>query len=433
MDAKPEVGDAFEAAATLGLLGFICLRSMGSSVSRADVWPSAAHWARRRLRPILRASVSTRRILTSTSSPGLTTSCGLSILWSASSEMCSRPSSSCFEFDKDAEVGELGNVAFDDLAGDVLFGNGMHPRVFGQLLDTKRDTLLFLINFEHNTLDLLTFLQGFAGMIEFLCPAQIADVNKAVDAGFDLDKCAVIGKAADLGGDDRAGRILLCGDRPRVGLGLLEAQRDFLLVLVDIEHDHFDLVVEIENVGGMGDAFCPAHFADMDKAFDAFFEADKHAVVHDIDDGALDLGADRVFLFDLFPRACRLLLEAERNLFVLLIYADNDTLNRLVELDNFRRMRNPAPAKIGDMEQAVETAEINEHAEIGDILDNALANLADFNFGKQFFFAGGAFFFDEFAARDNDVVAFGVDLEDFALDFRTDETADIAGLADIDL
>ncbi len=47
---------------------------------------------RLRLRPILRSAVSTRRILTSISSPILTTSSGLSTLWSANSEMCSSPS-----------------------------------------------------------------------------------------------------------------------------------------------------------------------------------------------------------------------------------------------------------------------------------------------------------------------------------------------------
>ena len=56
---------------------------------------SAAHCARRRLKPILRVSVSTFNILTSTSSPSLTTSWGFSILWSASSEMCNSPSRSC--------------------------------------------------------------------------------------------------------------------------------------------------------------------------------------------------------------------------------------------------------------------------------------------------------------------------------------------------
>ena len=32
------------------------------------------------------------------------------------------------------------------------------------------------------------------------------------------------------------------------GLGLLEAQRDLLLLLVDVEHDHLDLVAEVEHL-----------------------------------------------------------------------------------------------------------------------------------------------------------------------------------------
>ena len=50
------------------------------------------HWAFLRERPIFRSPRSTRRILTSISSPTLTISSGLSTLWSASSEMWSSPS-----------------------------------------------------------------------------------------------------------------------------------------------------------------------------------------------------------------------------------------------------------------------------------------------------------------------------------------------------
>ncbi len=75
------------------------MRPSPGADSRSPPWAGsgpAPHWARLRERPILRSSVSTRRILTSTSCPTLTTSCGFSTFWSLSSLMWSRPS--CLRF-----------------------------------------------------------------------------------------------------------------------------------------------------------------------------------------------------------------------------------------------------------------------------------------------------------------------------------------------
>ena len=100
--------------------------------------------------------------------------------------------------------------------------------------------MFVFVDFQHDAANLLTFLQAFAGVIVFLGPAQVGDVNQAVDARFDFDKRAVIGQAGDLGGDHGADRVFLSGDGPRVGFKLLDAQRDFLFFLVDIQDDHFD-------------------------------------------------------------------------------------------------------------------------------------------------------------------------------------------------
>ena len=85
------------------------------------------------------------------------------------------------------------------------------------------------------------------------------------------------------------------------------------------------------------------------------------------------------------------------------------------------------------MQQAVQTAQIDEHAEVGDVLDDAFAKLADFDLVEDLLFAGLALLFDELAPRDHDVAVLDVDLENFALDFFADEPADVAGFADIDL
>ena len=116
-------------------------------------------------------------------------------------------------------------------------------------------------------------------------PAQVGDVNHAVDAGLDLDERAEIGHAVA-----RAAVTIVPGGYFRAanshgfGFDLLDAQRDFLLLLVDVQHDDFDLVAEIDHLARVRQPPGPAHLADVDETFDPVFQPDEHAVVHHVDD-----------------------------------------------------------------------------------------------------------------------------------------------------
>ena len=48
-----------------------------------------------------------------------------------------------------------------------------------------------------------------------------------------------------------------------------------------------------------------------------------------------------------------------------------------------RGLVDAAPAHVGDVQQAVDAAQVDERAELGDVLDDALAELADFELGQQ--------------------------------------------------
>jgi hypothetical protein len=75
-------------------------------------------------------------------------------------------------------------------------------------------------------------------------------VEQAVDAGLDLDERAVVGQVPDLALDDGARRVLLAHQLPRVDLGLLHAEADFLLVLVDLKDDDIDLLLGVTSSEG---------------------------------------------------------------------------------------------------------------------------------------------------------------------------------------
>ena len=105
----------------------------------------------------------------------------------------------------------------------------------------------------------------------------------------------------------------------------------------------------------------------------------------------------------------------------------------LVDGDHFRGMADAAPAHVGDMEQAVDAAQIDKRTEFGDVLDDPLAELADFERVEQLLFLFGPLLLDQRPAADDDVAAGFVDLEHDALDRAADVIADVGRPANIDL
>ncbi len=85
------------------------------------------------------------------------------------------------------------------------------------------------------------------------------------------------------------------------------------------------------------------------------------------------------------------------------------------------------------MEQAVEAVEVDERAEVGDVLDRALDRAALFNLREKLGTFLGALGFDELAAAEDDVLALLVQLDDLALERLAFVNAQILGRDDVDL
>jgi hypothetical protein len=85
----------------------------------------------------------------------------------------------------------------------------------------------------------------------------------------------------------------------------------------------------------------------------------------------------------------------------------------VVDLEQLGRVVDAAPAHVGDVQQAVDPAEVDERAEVGDVLDHAGDDVWPSSIRPS-----GALSLaprsslDELAAADDDVAAIGVDLED---------------------
>ncbi len=171
----------------------------------------------------------------------------------------------------------------------------------------------------------------------------------------------------------------------------------------------------------------------MDKALDPRLQLDEGAVVGDVGDAAGEPGIGRVLELDAFPRIGFELLHAERDALRLGVEADHLDLDVLADIERLGRVVDAAPGDVGDVQQAIDAAQIDERAVIGDVLDDAGEDLAFLEARHQFGTLLGAALFEHGAARYDDVAARAVHLEDLERLRRSEERRDVAHRADIDL
>ena len=134
---------------------------------------------------------------------------------------------------------------------------------------------------------------------------------------------------------------------------------------------------EVETIlPGMDVLLGPAHLGDVDQALDARLELDEGAIFGDVGDPALEHAADRIFGGGALPRIALELLHAEADALGLAVDADDLHLHRVADVDHLARVADALVADVGDVEQAVDAAEIDEGAVIGDVLDDAVDDLA---------------------------------------------------------
>ncbi len=270
-------------------------------------------------------------------------------------------------------------------------------------------------------------------MLDALGPAQVGDVDQAVDAVFDFDESAEVSEVAYAAFDDGADRVLVAQALPRVLQKLLHAEGYAAVAGVDAENYRVDLVAGLDELGGMLEALGPGHLREVNQALDALLKFDERAVVGNGKHAAVHLGADRISLCGVEPRVGRQLLEAERNALLFLVELENLDLNLVADVDQIARMGEAAPAHVGDVQQAVDAAQVDERAVVGQVLDRAGQNRA---LGEMLH-GGGALgvllFLKELLAADHHVAALLVELDDADFDLLAEVAVEVAHGADLKL
>jgi hypothetical protein len=307
------------------------------------------------------------------------------------------------------------------------------PRVVPQLLDAEGDLLLVVVDREDDRLDVVALVVEVARVVDPHGPREIALVDHAVDALFDADEDAVIGERADLARDLVAGVVLVREEHPRIGLELLETEADALGARVDLEHLALDLLADLEELRRVLDLLGPAHLAHVDEALDARLQLHEGAVVGDRHDLAADLLARGVRLFGVVPRIFLGLLEAQGDALGLGVVLEDLDGDLVADLEDLVRVVDAAPRHVRDVEQAVDAAEVDEGAVLGDVLDGALDDHALGEGLEGLLLHLVALALEEDAAREHDVAALLVELDDLELVGLADQLVQVADGAQVHL
>src|SRR6185295_13259055 len=199
------------------------------------------------------------------------------------------------------------------------------------------------------------------------------------------------------------------------------------------ENLHFDFLRGRNDLAGVHVLLGPRHFRDVDQAFDTRLQFDERAIVGDVGDAASEARVQRILRLDALPRIVQQLLHAERNAVGLVVDLDDLDLHGLADGEHLGRVVDPAPGDIGDVQEAVDAAEINERTVIGDVLDHAVDHLTLFEVLHQLLALLGAGLFENRAARHHDVAAAAIHLQDLERLRIVHQRCDVADRTDVDL
>src|SRR6185503_2724620 len=136
---------------------------------------------------------------------------------------------------------------------------------------------------------------------------------------------------------------------------------------------------------------------------------------------------------DVLPGIGLQLLQAERDALALPVDVEDLHLELLADLHHFGRVRHAAVAHIGDVQQAVHAAQVDEGAEVGDVLHDAFAYLGDRQLLHQDVALGLALGLEQHATRDDDVAAPLVQLDDLELEALAQQLIDVRDATQGDL
>src|ERR1051326_8030044 len=226
------------------------------------------------------------------------------------------------------------------------------------------------IDIENHGLHDLSLFQHLGRMFHAFGPRQVGNVNQPVDTLFDFDKCAEIRHITDTALHYRADAVALINGGPGIGFELFQPERDAALFGMNLEHHGLYLITGLDHFGGMLHPPGPGHLADMDEAFHACFELDKRSVIGDVDHSPDHSAVDPITLRHRFPRVRIELLDAQRDALPAAIELQHLDGDLIPDMQNLGGMIQAAVRHVGDVQEPVDAAQIDERSIVRQIFDH---------------------------------------------------------------
>src|SRR5690606_8074746 len=268
----------------------------------------------------------------------------------------------------------------------------------------------------------------FAGHV----PRDVGQVHEAVDAALETDEDAEVGDRLDLALHAVAAVHVRGELGPRVRQALLDAERDASPLLVDLQHHDLDFLADRDHLRGIHVLVGPVHLGDVHQALDALLDLDEAAVIGDVRHLAEDAGARRVAPRQVEPRVVAELLDAERHALALTVELEDLDVDLVADVHRLGRVLDPLPRHVGDVQQAVDAAEVDECTVVREVLHDAADHVAFLQALQQLLALGAVFLLAHGPPRHHDVVASLVQLDDLKLEALAFEIGRIAHRSHVD-
>ena len=151
--------------------------------------------------------------------------------------------------------------------------------------------------------------------------------------------------------------------------------------------------------------FGPTHLCHVNHAFDTWLEFNEGTIIGDVSNAAGKTDLQWILGFHTFPRISFQLFHTETNTLGLAVEADNLHINRLTNLQCFRRMIDTSPSDISYVQQPINATKVNERTVIGDVLHHTIEYLSFLEPCDQFSSLFGTTFFQNSSPRHNNIAA----------------------------
>ena len=149
--------------------------------------------------------------------------------------------------DEETEIGDVLDLTFNDGSHGVLIADNF-PGILRNLLHTERDTTVVGLDVEYNGLDLFAHGDNLGGVTDLSSPGHFRYVYQTFDALFELNKHTVIGEADHASAHFGANGVLLGSRCPGILSELLHTEGYTLLLEVEGEDLHGDVVAHREEL-----------------------------------------------------------------------------------------------------------------------------------------------------------------------------------------